>query len=103
MRTKVTGLKKRMGASASEQPHTSGPSLRVDLDAATINTAVRRIGYVLSRVYEVMQGNLTSAGKYELAETLADCLKPLVDMLVHFELSMTIDTSADTEVDNEVP
>lgn len=56
------------------------------LSASEINGVVRRLGFVLSQAYTVMQSNLISNNRLDLAEALGDCLKPLVDMLLHFEL-----------------
>jgi len=85
MLRKPAKMSKRMGArpDSAEQPHQSGPSL----SASEVVTVVRRLGFVLLKAHEVMQGNLVSHGQYELAERLNDSLKPLADMLAHFELS----------------
>lgn len=96
MTIKTQNLRRRMGArSLTEQPPTAGRNL----DAKTVVTVVRRLGFVALKAYEVIQGNLTSSQKYELAETVADTLKPLIDQLLHFELEDLVDT----EVDNELP
>jgi len=80
-------------------PETTLPPSGPSLSASEVVTVVRRLGFVAVKVYETIQGNLTSRGQYQLAETLADTLKPLVDMMLHFEL----EDAEDTEVDNGVP
>lgn len=94
MPQKLDRLNKRMGEArrAETTPSPSGASL----SASEIVTVIRRLGYVALTAYDVIQGNLTSRGNYRLAEALGDTLKPLVDMLVHFEL----EDVPDTEVDN---
>jgi len=95
----VQNLSKRMGARPmAEQPLTSGPS-RGELTRAEIVTVVRRLGFVALKVFETIQGNLVSSGRHQYAEALNDSLKPLVDLLVHFEL----EDEPDTEVDHEIP
>lgn len=99
MKLKAQNLRRTMGARpTAEQPHTSGRNLG-ELDGATINTIVRRLGHVALQVFNTIQGNLVSSGRHQYAEALNDSLKPLVDLLVHFEL----EDEADTEVDHEVP
>lgn len=66
------------------------------LSASEVVTIVRRLGFVALKVFETIQGNLVSSGRHQYAEALNDSLKPLVDMLVHFEL----EDAPDTEVDN---
>lgn len=91
MPTKVQNLQRRMGARPmAEQPRTSGQSLSV----SEVNTVVRRLGFVALKVFETIQGNLVSAGRHQYAEALNDSLKPLVDCLVHFDIS---DSAPDTE------
>lgn len=98
MKTKIPTLRRRMGARPmAEQPHTSGQNLVGAADAATINTVVRRLGFVALRVFETIQGNLVSSGRHEYAEALNDSLKPLVDMLVHFELEVAPETEKEAE------
>jgi len=99
MRQVAKNLRRTMGARpTAEQPLTSGLS-RGELSRAEIVTVVRRLGYVALRVFETIQGNLVSSGRHQYAEALNDSLKPLVDLLVHFEL----DDEPDTEVNHEVP
>lgn len=62
------------------------------LSASEVVTIVRRLGFVALKVFETIQGNLVSAGRHSYAEALNDSLKPLVDMLVHFELEEQRDT-----------
>lgn len=83
----------RARAERPEQPLTSGPSL----SASEVVTVVRRLGFVALKAYEVMQGNLTSRGNYQLAEALADTLKPVVDMMLHYSLEELEDTVVDNE------
>jgi len=103
MKLKAQTLSRRMGARpVAEQPLTSGRNLGV-ADAAVINTVVRRLGFVALQVFNTIQGNLVSHGRHEYAEALNDSLKPLVDMLLHFELESDDTREGDTEVDHEVP
>jgi len=96
MKTRIAKItRERMGDRANAlESLTPGPNL----SASEIVTVVRRLGFVLLRAYEIMQGNLISAGNHSLAETLGDTLKPLADMLVHFELVEEEETP-----DGEVP
>jgi len=99
MSEKMKTVRRTMGARpTAEHPLTPGPS-RGELTRAEIVTVVRRLGYVALRVFETIQGNLVSSGRHQYAEALNDSLKPLVDLLVHFEL----EDEPDTEVDHEVP
>jgi len=99
MRVKMTKLTRTMGARPkAEQPHTSGASL----SASEVVTVVRRLGFVLMKAHEVMQGNLVSHGQYELAERLNDSLKPLADMLAHFELETGFEQEPEGEEDGNV-
>lgn len=101
MATKVQNLSRRMGARPmAEQPHSPPAGTPPGaLDRATIITVVRRLGYVALQVFNTIQGNLVSSGRHQYAEALNDSLKPLVDMLVHFDL----DDEENTETDHEVP
>lgn len=96
MVTKVKNISRRMGARPmAEQPHDSPSSYPTVADRAVINTVVRRLGVVAYRVFQTIQSNLVSAGREEYAEALNDSLKPLCDMLMHFDIG-----DDGTEVDN---
>lgn len=80
---KIENISRRMGE--------GGAAARVDtgsgeLDRATVITVIRRTGYVAAKVHEVIMGRLISQGEHELAERFNDLYKPLVDMLIHFDL-----------------
>lgn len=57
-----------------------------ELDRATIITTIRRMGYILVKAHEVIMGKLIAQDEHELAERVNDTLKPLADLLLHFEL-----------------
>lgn len=61
------------------------------LHLSQVNATMRRLGYVASRVHEVIISNLIAADKRELAELYNDIAKPIVDALLHFELEETSD------------
>lgn len=86
--------KRRMGAG---RPSPASPLKPGELSAAEVVTTVRRLGFVLVKAFEIMQGNLIRHKSYELAERLNDTLKPLADMLAHFELE------TEEESDDEIP
>lgn len=99
MKQNAKNLRRTMGARpTAEQPLTSGQSLG-ELSRSEIVTVVRRLGFVALQVFNTIQGNLVSSGRHQYAEALNDSLKPLVDLLVHFEL----EDEPDTETDHEVP
>lgn len=56
------------------------------LTISEVNTIVRRLGYVLVRVHQVLVENALAHDEVELAERLGDQLKPLADLLAHFTL-----------------
>lgn len=57
------------------------------LSAAQMESVVRRMGFVLSKAHEEMMRNLLQSGQVHLAEDVNDSLKPLVDALLHFEIT----------------
>ena len=46
---------------------------------------VRRVGVALERMFTLVMTRVVSDNDLELAEELADELKPLIDALIHFE------------------
>lgn len=56
------------------------------LSAAEITTVVRRFGFILLKVHEIVMTRLTGAEDAVLAERVNDTLKPMADLLVHFTL-----------------
>lgn len=57
-----------------------------ELTPAQLVTVVRRLGFVMSKAHETIMGRLIAQGEHELAERFNDLFKPLVDLVVHFEL-----------------
>lgn len=94
MTTKVKNIQRTMRARpVAEQPHSSLPSFPSVADPAVINTVVRRLGVVALRVFETIQANLVSNGREQYAEALNDSLKPLVDLLLHFDIGSETEVS----------
>lgn len=62
-----------------------------ELERATIVTTVRRLGYIMVRMHEVIMGRLIRQEEHELAEQFNDCFKPLADLLVGFSLDDTLE------------
>lgn len=54
--------------------------------AADLQGFVRRMGYVLSKVHELVMTRVIADADVELAEEINDELKPLVDALINFEV-----------------
>lgn len=65
----------------------------------TINTVVRRMGVVGAKALDAMMADLIASDSDELAMALNNALKPIVDMMLHFDITQ----EGDTEVDNEIP
>lgn len=71
--------------STREDRARSASSLSADLPKLV--RVVRRTGYVLARLHELVMAKITADDDIELAERLNDELKPLIDGLLHFEVS----------------
>lgn len=84
MPEKIAKLSRRMGA--GRMPGNDTSVVSGGLEEATVITTIRRMGYVLSKVHEIVMARLIAQGEGDLAERFNDTLKPLVDLLVHFEL-----------------
>lgn len=57
------------------------------LSASEAQAIVRRFGFVLMKVHEVLVSRAIADDKQQLAELLNDMLKPIADLLVHFEVT----------------
>lgn len=68
----------------------------LDSQIATVVTVVRRLGFVLGKAHELCESDLIRNGFHETAEVLRDELKPLIDALVHFEVTPRGDVSRET-------
>lgn len=88
-RHQVKNLSKRMARSQTSSALSTAGASR-GMSRADIESVVRRLGFVAVKTFETIQGNLISSGQEQLAETLNDVLKPLCDMLLHFELEMLV-------------
>lgn len=64
-------------------------------DAVTVNTVVRRLGYIAVKVHETVMANLIHGGNAETAEQFNDIFKPLCDALLNFELDVSRETEDD--------
>lgn len=64
-------------------------------DAVTVNTVVRRLGYIAVKVQETVMANLIHGGNAETAEQFNDIFKPLCDALLNFELDVSRETEDD--------
>lgn len=54
--------------------------------AATVNTVVRRLGYVGHKAHEALVSSLTASGQYDIAEAFNNAFKPLVDLMMRFDV-----------------
>lgn len=57
--------------------------------------ALRNLGAVVLKVHQIVVGRLIAAGRDGEAEALNDWMKPLGDMLAHFEWDNVRDTVVD--------
>lgn len=62
-----------------------------ELERATIVTTVRRLGFIMIKMHEVIMGRLIRQEEHELAEQFNDCFKPLADLLIGFSLDDTLE------------
>lgn len=82
--------KENRGGTFGADSHTdSDVRSRGSLDRATVVTTVRRMGFIMVKMHEVIMSSLCRDGKTRLAEQFNDVFKPLADMLLHFELCDT--------------
>jgi len=77
MRTTDRGSRERVG-------RVSDSSFLADL--ASLEAVTRKAGYALERLYQLVCTKVTSDDDLEVAQDLADELKPLIDALIHFEV-----------------
>lgn len=56
------------------------------LVAPDLESAVRRIGWCLHKLHELVMTRVLAEGDVELGEEINDELKPIVDQLLHFEV-----------------
>lgn len=55
-------------------------------DLASLQAICRKAGYALEKLFQLTMTKVTSDDDLELAEQLADELKPIIDALTHFEV-----------------
>jgi len=70
--------------SRGDHARVSASSFAADL--RSLETVTRKAGYALERLYQLVCTKVTSDDDLELAQQLADELKPLIDALIHFEV-----------------
>jgi len=88
MRRKV----RRMGEGRLS-PESSPKTIQAgELERATIVTTVRRLGFIMVKMHEVIMGRLIRQQEHEMAEQFNDLFKPLADLLVHFTLDDTLES-----------
>jgi len=63
----------------------NGRDSATSLSAAEIHTTVRRLGFVTLKVHEIIMARLLKEDQ-ALAERFNDVFKPLVDLMLHFNL-----------------
>jgi len=84
---------------AVESP-TAGVKAAGELERATIVTTVRRLGFIMVKMHEVIMGRLVRQEQHELAEQFNDLFKPLADLLVHFDLDDTLEGEEEEQGDD---
>jgi len=61
------------------------------LSAAEIRAVARRLGFVALKVHETVMSRLRQDSDQRLAEAFNDVFKPIVDLLLHFDLETSDD------------
>lgn len=61
-------------------------------DAVTVNTVIRRLGYVAAKVHETVMSNLEGSGEEETAKRFDMIFQPLVQALLGFDVSRETST-----------
>lgn len=64
----------------------SGRTSSFPSSARAMENVVRTTGRSLERLYQLVMTRVCCDEDVELAETIADELKPLIDSLIHFEV-----------------
>jgi len=67
-------------------PERMGRDSASSLSASDLRVIVRRLGYVALKVHETVMSRLRQDSDARLAEAFNDIFKPVVDMLLHFDL-----------------
>jgi len=86
MDSKMRRKSKENGRGPLGPETTPKETLPGELERATIVTTVRRLGFIMVKMHEVIMGRLVRQQEHELAEQFNDVFKPLADLLVHFDL-----------------
>jgi len=68
-------LRERIGSASSSS-----------LVASEYQRCIREIGVVLEKLHQLVMTRVCSENDLELAETLNDEVKPVIDWLIHFEV-----------------
>lgn len=56
------------------------------VEAQVATTIIRRLGFVACKVHESVMRSLLNKNEQETAERFNDCFKPIVDMLLNFDI-----------------
>lgn len=75
-------------ASPNAAPQGGGVSRETVLAHASINTVIRRFGFVGQVMYDALVGQAIRESDVDAAEALGNQLKPLLDALMHFVLDV---------------
>jgi len=82
---RTNGDKNCEAISPRSSPCMESPNLR------GLQATIRGQGLILARVHQLVERELCVKGEYEQAELVRDVVKPLVDWMLHFDLTEALE------------